>query len=324
LSVLEAGSGPDPCSRLSADARAPRARDPSRPLAAERRAGPRGDRARADEGRDAGARLRLRIGVVGGGLVAQAEHLPYLSQFRDRFELAALVEPSESVREALAARYGIAATHADYRALLDAGGIDAVVICSPAGTHAEVALASLDAALHVFVEKPMCIPLADADAIVAARDRSAKVVQVGYMKRFDPAYERLLDELPSSAAGLRYVSVVVNDPEFRPFFTQGEIVRGEVPREVIEATRRAESEQVEAAVGNGSPEVVTAFSEAFLGSLVHDVNLVHGVLERLGEPLPAEVVGGAWWAGGSAVSGSVRLANGSRWDSAWIQLLDVW
>ena len=267
--------------------------------------------------------MRLRVGVVGGGLVAQAEHLPYLSQFGDRFELAGLVEPSETVRDALAARYGIPATHADYRALLDAGRLDAVVICSPAGTHAEVALAALEAGLHVFVEKPMCITLADADAIVAARDRAGKVVQVGYMKRFDPAYELLLRELPA-AARLRYVSVVVNDPEFAPFFTQGEIVRGEVPREVIEATRRAESEQVEAAVGNGSPEVVTAFSEAFLGSLVHDVNLVHGALERLGEPLPAEVVAGAWWAGGTAVSGSVRLANGARWDSSWIQLLEVW
>jgi hypothetical protein len=265
----------------------------------------------------------VRVAVVGGGLVAQAEHLPYLAQFRDRFELAALVEPSEAVREALAARYGIPATYADYNGLLDAGGVDALVICSPAGTHAEVVLAALDAGLHVFVEKPMCITLADADAIVAARDRSGRVVQVGYMKRFDPAYELLLEELPP-AARPRYVSVVVNDPEFAPFFTQGEIVRGEVPRDVIEATRRAESEQVEAAVGDGSPEVVMAFSEAFLGSLVHDVNLVHGVLERLGEPLPAEVVGGAWWAGGKAVSGSVRLANGARWDSAWIQLLDVW
>ena len=83
----------------------------------------------------------------------------------------------------------------------------------------------------------MCITLADADAIVAARDRTGKVVQVGYMKRFDPAYELLLEEIPSSA--LRYISVVVNDPEFRPFFTQGEIVRGEVAPEVVEATRHA-------------------------------------------------------------------------------------
>jgi predicted dehydrogenase len=268
--------------------------------------------------------VRLRTGVVGGGLVAQAMHLHYLAARRDEFELAGLAEPSRTVREALGARYGIERLHPDYRSLLDAGGLDLIVVCSPAGTHAEIVLGALDAGLHVFVEKPMCITLADADAIVAARDRTEKVVQVGYMKRFDPAYELLLDELPAAAAGLCYISVVVNDPEFQPYFTQGEIVRGEVPREVVEATRRAESEQVETAVGDGSPEVVTAFSEAFLGSLVHDVNLVHGVLERLEEPLPAKVAGGAWWAGGTAVSASVRLANGSRWDSAWIQLLDVW
>src|SRR5262249_31957280 len=151
----------------------------------------------------------------------------------------------------------------------------------------------LDAGLHVFVEKPMCITLADADAIVAARDRTGLVVQVGTMKRFDPAYERMLEELPSSAAHLRYVSVVVNDPEFVPYFEPGEIVRGnDVPAAVVDATRRAEAEQVEAAVGSGAPDVVQAFSESFLGSLVHDVNLVHGLLERMGEPLPAQIVAG--------------------------------
>src|SRR5439155_516056 len=93
-----------------------------------------------DDGGVAGIAL---VAVVGGGLVAQAEHLPYLSQFRDRFELAALVEPSEPVRDALAGRYGIPRTFGDYRGALDAGGLDAVVVCSPAGTHAEVVLAAL-------------------------------------------------------------------------------------------------------------------------------------------------------------------------------------
>ncbi len=267
---------------------------------------------------------RLRVGVVGGGLVAQAMHLQYLAAMRERFELAALAEPSRTVREALCEQYRIPGSHADFRRLLEAGGLDAVLICSPAGTHAEIALAALDAGLHVFVEKPMCITLADADAIVAACDRAGKVVQVGYMKRFDPAVEALLDDLPADATALRYVHVVVNDPEFAPFFVPGEIVRGgDVPPDVIEATRRAESRQVEAAVGSGSPEVVAAFSESYLGSMIHDVNVVHGLLERMGEPLPAEVVAGQWWAGGRAVTGSFRLANGSRWDNAWIQLLDV-
>ena len=165
--------------------------------------------------------MTVRVGVVGGGLVAQAMHIPNLSALRDRFTLAALAEPSATVREALGARYGIAGLHADYRALLDAGGLDAVVVCSPAGTHAEVVVDALGAGLHVFVEKPMCITLADADAIVAARDQAGRVVQVGTMKRFDPAYEAMLAELPDTAAGLRYVNVLVNDPEFEPYFEAG-------------------------------------------------------------------------------------------------------
>jgi len=266
--------------------------------------------------------LTVRVGVVGAGLVAQAEHLPYLTALRDRFTVAAIAEPSRTVREALGARYGIAGLHADYRRLLDDGGLDAVVVCSPAGTHAEVVLAALDAGLHVFVEKPMCITLADADAIIAARDRAAKVVQVGTMKRYDPAVEAMLDSLPPSAADLRYVSVVVNDPEFEPFFEPGEIVRGsDVPPALIEATRRNEAEQVEKAVGSGSEDVVRAFSESFLGSMIHDLNVVHGLLERMGEPLPARVVDGAWWHEGRAVTGSVRLENASRCDLAWIGLL---
>ncbi len=268
--------------------------------------------------------MTLRIGIVGGGLVAQAMHLHYLAAKRDRYEITALAEPSPTVRDALGARYGIAGLHADHRSLVEAGDVDALVVSSPAGTHAEVVLAALDAGLHVFVEKPMCITLRDADAIVAARDRTGRVVQVGTMKRFDPAYERMLADLPESAEALRYVSVVVSDPEFDPFFGPGEIVRGsDVPREIIEATARAEREQVEEAVGSGAPDVVQAFSESYLGSLIHDVNLVHGLLERMGEPLPAQVVDGDWWAGGRSVTGALRLANGARWDNAWIQLLEA-
>ena len=73
--------------------------------------------------------MTVRVGVVGGGLVAQAEHIPYLSAMRDRFTLAALAEPSQTVREALGARYGFAGLHVDHRELLDTGTTDAVVVC---------------------------------------------------------------------------------------------------------------------------------------------------------------------------------------------------
>lgn len=267
---------------------------------------------------------RVRVGVVGCGMVAQAEHLQNLLQLFDRFEIAALADPSRVVREAMAARYGVSSVHADHRALLDGGGLDAVVVSAPAAAHAEVVLATLDAGLHVFVEKPLCITLTDAHRIVTARDRARKVVQVGYMKRFDPAWQRMLAELPESADELRYIRVMCHDPEWVPFFAEGDIVKGtDVPAEVIDATKRSEAEQVEEAVGNASPDAIFAFSDAYLGSMVHDVNVVHGLLERLREPLPARVVDAAWWNGGRSITGSLALANGARWDSAWIQLLDL-
>jgi predicted dehydrogenase len=268
--------------------------------------------------------VTVRVGVVGGGLVAQAEHLPYLSALHDRFTLVALAEPSATVREALGARYSIAGLYEDYRSLLDAKTVDAIVVCSPAGTHAEVVVAALDAGVHVFVEKPMCITLGDADRIIAARDKARRVVQVGTMKRYDPSVEQMIAELPATAADLRYVSVVVYDPEFEPYFEPGDIVRGnDVPRDLIDATRRGEAEQVEAAVGAGSEDVVRAFSESFLGSMLHDLNVVHGALERMGEPLPSQVVAGDWWNEGRSVTGSLRLQNGTRCDLAWIQVLDT-
>jgi predicted dehydrogenase len=249
--------------------------------------------------------------------------LQHIAQLHDRFELAAVADPSARVREAIAARYGVRRAHDDYRALLEEE-LDAVLVAAPAAAHAEVVLAALDAGLHVFVEKPLCIALDDADRIIAARNRAGRVVQVGYMKRFDPAWERMLADIPSSPASLRYVRVLCHDPEWVPFFGDDDIVRAaDIPPAVVEAIRRSEADQVEQAVGDGSPEAVVAFSDSYLGSMVHDVNLVHGLLERLGEPLPVQVVDGAWWASGRAITGSARLANGARWDSAWIQLLDI-
>ena len=75
------------------------------------------------------------------------------------------------------------------------------------------------------------------------------------------------------------------------------------------------------AVGSGDEDVVRAFSESFLGSMLHDLNVVHGASAAMGEPLPAEVVAGDWWNEGRSVTGSLRLRNGSRCDLSWIQIL---
>ena len=155
-------------------------------------------------------------------------------------------------------------------------------------------LAALDAGSHVFVEKPMCITLADADAIVEARDSTGKVVQVGYMKRYDRAGRaRCSRTLPQSAADRSVTSAswCTTPNSCRSSRPARSFAARTFPPNVLEAgreQRRAGRKRRSAT----SPASDHGIRGRFLGSLVHDVNVVHGVLERLGEPLPAEVVDG--------------------------------
>ena len=69
-----------------------------------------------------------------------------------------------------------------------ASDIDAVLLCH-SDPKTEAVIASVDAGKHAFVEKPICFSLEEADAIIEASARSGKVVQAGYTKLFEPAYE---------------------------------------------------------------------------------------------------------------------------------------
>jgi predicted dehydrogenase len=265
----------------------------------------------------------LRTAVVGGGLIAQAVHLPNLARLSDAFELVAIADVSRRVAEGLAQRHPPARAYTDWAGMLDGEQLDAIVVCSPHATHAEIVLAALQRGLHVLVEKPLCIVPDDAAAICRRRDETGLVVQVGYMKRHDPAYEAFLGALPASADGLRFVDVVTYDPWMarEPFVPWSRMLHGDdVPEAVAEAGRRAEAEQVLRAVGRADPAAVRAYSYTFLACLVHDVNLVHGALERLGVEGKVEPLAAAEWAAGDAASFTARLPGGATWHCAWLLL----
>src|SRR3712207_6611690 len=97
---------------------------------------------------------QLRVGLAGAGLVAQAEHAFYLWEDRERFRFVGLADASPSVREAVGARYEVEHVYPDLQGLLTSD-IDAVVLAAPDAFHPEMAIASLDAGLHVMCEKPL-------------------------------------------------------------------------------------------------------------------------------------------------------------------------
>ncbi len=265
----------------------------------------------------------VRVGVIGAGMIAQAAHLPNLIALPERFTLAALADPSELTRTTVAARHRVPATYADWQSMIARETLDAVLICAPHAVHAEAAIAALEAGLHVFVEKPLCIDPADADRIIAARDRHRCVVQVGYMKRFDPAFERMADELPATAAELSFVDVVAYDPILNKpsLFSHGEIVVGrDLPADVRRDAERSLRAQLLAAVGSDDLQEVGAFATIYLDALIHDVNLVNGLLERMGEPLPTAIESTSFWGDGAGATIAFALANGARWHCTFLWL----
>ncbi len=95
--------------------------------------------------------------------------------------------------------------------------LDAVVIAAPDPFHPALAIAALEAGLHVMCEKPLALTVEGCTEIEAARDRSGRVLQVAYMKRYDPAYRRALGFFRRSMDDIKLISVEVNDPDQEPF-----------------------------------------------------------------------------------------------------------
>lgn len=256
---------------------------------------------------------RLRIGVIGAGLIAQVEHIPNLLGLADKFELIGVTDPSATARKFVGEHFGVPA-HEGIEPLF-AARPDAIVVASPDPFHTDTVLAALEAGIHVFCEKPLCYSPAEADAIIKARDDAKRVVQVGYMKRFDPSYEAALDLLPAGGEGLLYISVEINDPDSWPFVAHHPQHRGDdVAPSLIEEGRERQARQVREALGlelEGAD--FKGFTGAFSSSLVHDINAVHGMLDRMGIAA-GEVVDARIFAGGEAASGTVGLPGA---DALW-------
>src|SRR5437773_4948619 len=135
---------------------------------------------------------RLRVGVVGGGLIAQVMHLHYLRELSDRFDTTVVCDAAEANALACAERFGIPKACTDWRELLDEP-LDAVLVLT-SGSHAPIAIEAASRGLHVMVEKPMCFSTVEGKAMIDAATTTDVTLMVAYNKRYDPAYLRFRDE----------------------------------------------------------------------------------------------------------------------------------
>jgi predicted dehydrogenase len=222
---------------------------------------------------------RLKVGVVGCGVIAQVMHLPHLSELDDRYELAAVCDLSTGVAEACMRRFGAGRAVTRWEALLDMD-LDVVLVLT-SGSHAPVAIAAANAGSHVFVEKPMCLSPAEGRAMIDAAERAGVRLMVGTMKRYDPAYQRLLELLPA-VEDLRMVRVTTLESPFEPYVGHYPLVPPSgVPAPVLEALREDDARRLEAALPGADEETRYCYRWMLLDNLVHEFNALRGAL---GEP----------------------------------------
>jgi predicted dehydrogenase len=130
---------------------------------------------------------RLRVGVVGAGAWGR-NHVRTVAGLADA-ELAGVCDSDAKVRERTAKQYPAALVTADIGALLER--VDAVVIASPAATHAALALRCIEAGKPCLVEKPFALSTSDAQRVARCAAEHKVPVLAGHLLLFHPAVERL-------------------------------------------------------------------------------------------------------------------------------------
>ncbi len=141
----------------------------------------------------------LKVGVIGVGGIA-GTHFPGWKASTDA-ELVALADPVAPVLERVAKAQSVTKTYQKPEDLINDPDIDIIDICTPSAYHTPLGVAALHAGKHVICEKPLAPTPADVDALIAARDKSGKLLMTAQHMRFETDTIALKKEIDTGILG---------------------------------------------------------------------------------------------------------------------------
>ncbi|MDD2534940.1 MAG: Gfo/Idh/MocA family oxidoreductase [Eubacteriales bacterium] len=145
--------------------------------------------------------MSLKIGVIGTGAIGQ-EHIRRLNQKLVGSQVVAVTDINLEGAQKVADTYGNITVYKTYQEVVADPNVDALVITSWGPVHAEQVMAAIAVGKPVFVEKPMATTADDARKIVDAEIAfGKKLVQVGFMRRYDAGYKLLKEVIDSGKIG---------------------------------------------------------------------------------------------------------------------------
>lgn len=143
---------------------------------------------------------KLGIGVLGVGEMGK-RHAENLRRLVPEAELLAVADVAVERAKQVAAELEIAQSFGSLEAMLECRGLDAVVIATPDKFHAQAVIAAAQADKNILCEKPLALTLADARAAVEAVAKAGVRMQVGFMRRYDPAYAAAKKKIAAGEIG---------------------------------------------------------------------------------------------------------------------------
>jgi predicted dehydrogenase len=157
---------------------------------------------------------KVKVGVVGCGVVATAYYLPYLMKM-DTVELVAVCDRFERRTRACARLFEAREQYLDYYEMVDRADIEAVFILTAPGTHVPFTLKAIQAGKHLLLQKPMATKMEDARQIAAAvRQAGVKaVIEPSSGTPLDPDMALLRELVKQGALGdVQWFSLAYTGP----------------------------------------------------------------------------------------------------------------
>ncbi len=147
-------------------------------------------------------KTKVKVGIVGCGVVATAYYLPYLMDM-DTVEITAVCDLYEARTKACMRLFGAKEQYLDYYEMIEKADVDAVFILTAPGTHVPFTLKAIEAGLHVLIQKPLATNMKDANIITdAVRKAGVKaIVEPSANTVLDPDIAQLRDLVKKDVLG---------------------------------------------------------------------------------------------------------------------------
>ena len=143
---------------------------------------------------------RVRVGIAGLGRSGWDIHCRLLEPLAEKYQIVAVFDRLEDRRKEAADRFGCA-TYDSFDRLAGDENVELVIVAMPSHLHAKCSIEALEAGRDVVCEKPMAASLAEADEMLAARDRTGRLLTIFQNRRYEPVFCKVREITESGILG---------------------------------------------------------------------------------------------------------------------------